>query len=124
MKKAVELLRFCVVGVIATAIHYGVYLLMLNWVNHNVAYTIGYVLSFCCNYWLSSVFTFKVKMSVRNVVNFAVSHLLNYLFGLLLLNVVIWTGMLAEDMAPLAVFIMVIPFNFIIVRYGLKRHFI
>ena len=124
MKKAVELLRFCVVGVIATAIHYGVYLLMLNWVNHNVAYTIGYVLSFCCNYWLSSVFTFKVKMSVRNVVNFAVSHLLNYLFGLLLLNVVIWTGMLAENMAPLAVFIMVIPFNFIIVRYGLKRHFI
>ena len=124
MKKAVELLRFCVVGVIATAIHYSVYLLMLNWVNHNVAYTIGYVLSFCCNYWLSSVFTFKVKMSVRNVVNFAVSHLLNYLFGLLLLNVVIWTGMLAEDMAPLAVFIMVIPFNFIIVRYGLKRHFI
>lgn len=124
MKKAVELLRFCVVGIIATAIHYGVYLLMLNWVNHNVAYTIGYVLSFCCNYWLSSVFTFKVKMSVRNVVNFAVSHLLNYLFGLLLLNVVIWTGMLAEDMAPLAVFIMVIPFNFIIVRYGLKRHFI
>ena len=44
-----ELIRFGIVGVIAVAIHYGVYWILQHWINVNVAYTIGY---FVINFFL------------------------------------------------------------------------
>ena len=52
-----EIARFGVVGVLATAIHYGVYLLLNPYMNANIAYTIGYVVSFICNFFLSNYFS-------------------------------------------------------------------
>ena len=54
-----ELIRFGIVGTTASAIHYGVYWVLQHWINVNVAYTIGYIVSFLCNYWLSAHFTFR-----------------------------------------------------------------
>ena len=45
-----EVCRFGIVGVLAVAIHYGVYWLLQRWINLNVAYTIGYIVSFIANY--------------------------------------------------------------------------
>ena len=53
-----ELVRFGIVGVTATAIHYGIYWLLMHVINVTVAYSIGYALSFICNFLLSSHFTF------------------------------------------------------------------
>ena len=77
------MLRFAVVGIAATALHYLVYYLLLSVLNPNMAYTIGYAFSFVCNYFLSSVFTFRVAMSWQRLAAFALSHLLNYLIGLI-----------------------------------------
>ena len=44
-----ELVRFGIVGVTATAIHYGIYWLLMHVINVTVAYSIGYALSFICN---------------------------------------------------------------------------
>lgn len=40
-----EVLRFDIVGVISTALHYGIYWVLQHWIEVNVAYTIGYALS-------------------------------------------------------------------------------
>ena len=45
-----ELIRFVIVGTISTALHYGIYWVLQHWMNVNIAYTIGYALSFLCNY--------------------------------------------------------------------------
>lgn len=115
-----EIVRFVLVGLLATAIHYAIYYVLLSATGHNLAYTIGYIISFVSNFILSSLFTFKVSLSVHRLAGFAMSHLLNYLIQIVLLNVFIWMGVSAS-IAPLPVFVIVVPLNFLLVRYALKR---
>ncbi len=72
-----EVIRFSFVGLLVTAIHYGVYLFFNLWIQASVAYPIGYLLSFICSYLLSNYFTFKTKPNVKNGFGFALSHLIN-----------------------------------------------
>ena len=115
-----EIVRFGIVGVLATAIHYVVYCLLLGIVGHNLAFTIGYVVSFFCNYVLSSHFTFNVPMSVNKLMGFGMSHLTNYLIQMCLLNVFLWLGV-KEIIAPLPVYAVAVPINYLLVRFVLKR---
>lgn len=115
-----EMVRFGIVGVVATAIHYGVYYLLLTLLSPTLSYTIGYAVSFCCNYVMSSLFTFRVGMSVKKAASFGVSHVLNYLIGVGLLNLFIALGV-DEEIAPLPVFVLVIPINYLLVRFALTN---
>jgi putative flippase GtrA len=115
-----EMFRFAIVGVIATGIHYGIYLLLNEWINVNIAYTIGYVVSFCCNLWLTAHFTFKTEVTVKRTGGFILSHVVNFLLHIGLLSMFLWMGM-SEQLAPIPVYCIAIPINFILVRTVFKR---
>ena len=115
-----EAVRFGIVGVAVTAVHYVIYLLLLPVMNGSVAYTIGYVLSFVLNYYLTSHFTFKKKSSVRNGIGFIASHAVNYLLHIILLNVFIAVG-ISEQLAPIPVYCIAVPVNFLLVRLVFKK---
>lgn len=119
-ERLAEIIRFGMVGVLATAIHYAIYYLLLPVADHNVAYTVGYVISFVCNYVFSSLFTFRVAMSLQKLVNFGVSHALNYLIGIALLNAFVLLGVPLE-LAPLPVFVLVVPVNYLLVRFAITH---
>ena len=58
-----EVIRFGIVGIISTILHYGVYWVLQNWIEVNIAYTTGYVLSFLVNYWPSRcVYEYSVRL--------------------------------------------------------------
>ena len=61
LKKLPEFIRFVMVGVFATALHYGIYFLLQKFINVNIAYTLGYALSFIANFYLTAYFTFGKK---------------------------------------------------------------
>ena len=111
-----ELLRFGIIGVLATATHYGIYLLAMGLIGINIAYTIGYALSFIVNYYLSAIFTFKSKASIKSGLGFLLSHMINYGVHFGLLNLFIEMR-LAPTLAPIPVFLIAIPLNFILVRF-------
>ena len=115
-----ELIRFGIVGVIATAIHYGVYWLLMHWLYVTIAYSIGYVVSFVCNFLLTSYFTFRKRASVKKGLGFSVAHGVNYLLHVLFLHFFLWLGV-SKSMAPIPVFAMVIPINFLLVRFVFKK---
>ncbi len=115
-----EILRFGIVGVIATVLHYAIYWILQHWINVNVAYTIGYLLSFVANYFLSAQFTFREKTTKRNGIGFAGAHLFNYLFQMGLLNLFLWLGV-SKALAPLPVYCIAVPVNFILVRTVFKK---
>ncbi|MBP5337905.1 MAG: GtrA family protein [Prevotella sp.] len=117
-ERVYEIVRFGIVGVAATAIHYAVYYALLGLSGHNVAYTIGYVVSFACNYVLSSLFTFRVKMSTGKLMGFGMSHLINYLIQVVLLNLFVWLGV-SPVWAPFPVFAIAVPVNYLLVRTAL-----
>lgn len=115
-----EIIRFGIVGVIAVAIHYGVYWVLQHWINVNMAYTLGYFISFLFNYYLSAHFTFKESTSTRNGAGFAGAHIFNYFLQIGLFNFFLWIEM-HRLLAPFAVLLIAVPTNFLIVRFVFKH---
>lgn len=115
-----ELLRFGLVGVVATLIHYVIYWLLKQYNDYNIAYITGYVISFVCNFFLTSYFTFRAKVNVKRGVGFFCVHMFNMLFQIILLNIFVWIG-LRQDIAPLFVFAIAIPVQFFLVRFVFKN---
>lgn len=121
-----EFIRFCIIGVVATFIHYGIYYALIKcfhvekelWLN--IAYTIGYLVSFGCNLWLTAHYTFKTQVNLKRAIGFAASHGVNYVLHLAFLNLFLWMG-LAPTIAPWLVFCCVVPINFILVMTVFKR---
>ena len=124
--KTGEFIRFVIVGTIATGIHYGLYLLLIRalpvdgtiWTN--IAYAIGYLVSWFCNLWMTAHFTFKTSLSFRKGIGFAVCHLINFGLHLLFLNIILHIG-IPEKWAPIPVYCLVVPINFILVRTVFKK---
>ena len=122
-EKLGEIIRFGIVGALATAVHYGIYLgLLWLWpmMNPSVAYSIGYLGSFIGNFLASNYFTFKTKPSAKKGIGFALSHGVNYVLHIGMLNLFLWLGV-SDEWAPIPVFCIAIPVNFLLVRFVLKR---
>lgn len=120
-KKLVQFIRFVFVGGVATVIHYGIYrfLQLLN-IQYNIAYTLGYVISFVFNFFASSYYTFKTNPNTKRIVGFAIAHGFNYFLQMALLNLYINLG-IDKTIAPLFVYVITIPTNFVFVKYALKN---
>lgn len=115
-----RIVRFGITGSLSTLIHYGIYLLTLLWFSPTIAYTLGYGVSFCVNYVLTTLFTFKKRPSSKNAAGFAASHVLNYLLEIGILNAFLYYGM-EKRLAGILVIIVVVPVNFLILRFVFVR---
>ncbi|MDR0896085.1 MAG: GtrA family protein [Prevotellaceae bacterium] len=115
-----EFIRFAVVGVMATGVHYGAYWGLQFFLPVNVAYTIGYIVSFILNFYLTAFFTFRRSPSWRKGVGFGGAHLVNYLLHIALLNLFLGLGV-GRQLAPLPVYAIAIPVNYLLVRFVFKR---
>lgn len=112
--------RFVLVGGTATVIHYAIYLgLKSLGMQLNIAYTLGYGLSFIFNYIASNYFTFNEKPNAKNGIKFVGAHCCNYLLQMVLLNIYLFLGV-PEAIAPIGVFVIAIPVNFVLVRTAFK----
>lgn len=117
-----EFIRFAIVGVIATLIHYAIYYLLKFVINYNLAYTIGYALSLLLNFYLSSVFTFREKPTFAKFFGMSAAHGVNYLLHIILLNLFVYLG-ISKSLAPIPVYAIVVPINFILVRFAFKSKY-
>ena len=87
-----QFVRFAIIGGLSSAVHIGIYYLLLLWTNANVAYITGYVLSFIGNFFLTTYFTFRTKPSWKRFIGFSGSHAVNFLLHVVLLNVLLYLG--------------------------------
>lgn len=115
-----EFLKFGLVGVVSTITHYAIYYVMLRSVNTSIAFSIGYGLSLILNFILTTYFTFGVKPTALKGMGFTISHLINYLLQLSFLNLFLIWGM-TKQLAPIPVFTVCIPINFLLVRFFVKK---
>ena len=72
-----EIVRFALVGGLATVLQYGFYIIFVHAVGVPAVPStmISYALSFIVNYILSSYFTFHTKPTAKNGLGFTLSHL-------------------------------------------------
>lgn len=118
--KKAQFFRFSIIGVLAFLIHYVVYWVCYHFLSEGAAYTIGYVLSFFCNFYLSSHFTFRSKTTASKGVGFACAHALNYLNHIVLLHIFLWLG-INRAWVPIPVNCIAVPINFLMVRFVFKH---
>ena len=119
-----QIVRYGIVGTVSTGIHYGVYLLLMfllgdlgvqQTLNANISYAGGYLIGFCVNYVLTTYFTFKTKASKKNATGFTVSHVLNYLIEMGVLNLLLYWGV-EKSIAGLIVIVVAVPINFVFLK--------
>jgi putative flippase GtrA len=115
-----EALRFIIVGVTCTVLHYALYYAMQLCINVNIAYTIGYVISFIVNFYFTSWFTFGTSPSWKKLFGMGGAHVVNYGLHIILLNLFIYIG-IPQEWAPIPVFAIAIPVNFLLVRFVFKH---
>ena len=120
LKQIPELLRSVLLGLVATGLHYGIYFVLQKFIQVNVAYTLGYVLSFVANFYLTAYFTFGQPPSWKKAFGFGGAHLTNYLIHIGLLNLFLRLGF-SRPLAPIPVFLIAIPVNFLLVRFVFKQ---
>ena len=114
-----EILRFAMVGGLATAIQYGVYIVFVAAVGVPAVPStiISYAISFVFNFFLSSIFTFHTSPTAKKGVGFTISHLIN--MGMQTGMVAIFKGITGPDLALLPAMAICIPLNYLMVRYAL-----
>lgn len=115
-----EILRFCIVGVVATVIHYVVYLLLKQWMLQVVAFAIGYIVSFIANFFMTARFTFRKEATARKGAGFLVAHIINFILQTSLLQLFLWLGV-NENYAPIPVYCIAVPINFLLVRHVFRK---
>ena len=118
-----EIARFGIGGITATLIQYGIYYIFNQWIGcgATTSLSIGYAISFIFNFFLSNYFTFKTTPTVKKGLGFGLSHGINYLLQIAFLNLYMWIG-IPEAIAPIPMFVTVVPINFILVRFVLKSN--
>ena len=118
--KLLEFIRFGIVGTLAVGVHYGLFYVLLPYMEKNLAFSIGYAISFLGNFFLSSYFTFRVKPSWPRFLKFGTSHGINYVLNIVLFNLFCWLG-IPVKWAPLPVYAVAVPLNFLLVRFALTK---
>lgn len=130
-EKLGEVIRFGIVGGLATVLQYVIYLAMMPVLNHFIprmgdhslattANTIAYIVSFIFNFIASTRYTFKVKANAKRGAGFTLSHVVNYMMQTVCLNLFVGLG-LAKQWAMIPTLCICIPVNFLLVRFFLKK---
>lgn len=114
-----EILRFAIVGGIATLIQYCVYIVFVAAVGVPAVPStiISYAISFVFNFLLSSLFTFHTKPTAKKGLGFTLSHMIN--MGMQTGMVAIFKGLIGPDLALLPAMAICIPINYLLVRFAL-----
>lgn len=118
MKKEIihTFVKFGMVGVFATILHYGIYWVLQRFIEVNVAYSVAYFFAFIANFYLTSYFTFGTSPSWKKLFGMGGAHVVNWLLQLGLLNTFLWMGV-SKEWAPIPVFVISVPVNFLLVRF-------
>lgn len=116
-----QFLRFCINGCLAVAIQYAVYWLLLRMdCEVNIAYTLSYLVSFCCNFIITSYWTFHSRPTWKRLTGFGSSHIINYFVQLGFLNLYLWID-IPKEIAALLAMGSAVPFNFLMLHFVYKQ---
>ena len=115
-----ELLKFCITGGVSTITMYVCYYVLLKYLGTSIAFTLSYIVAFVINYILTTTFTFNVRATSKNGIGFVVSNVINYILSLAFLHLFIFMGV-SKTLAPIPMYAVCIPINFLIVRFVMKR---
>lgn len=118
-----EVVRFSITGFVAVLIQYCAYYILVTSCNliPVLSTLISYVISFIINFYLSNFFTFHSSPTGKKLLSFALSHSINLILQMLLVE--IFSNFMDQRIALIPALIICVPTNFIFVRFALKSKY-
>lgn len=113
-------LSFLVGGGLNTGLTYCLYLFLSYLINYQVAYAIAYAAGIVFAYFFNSKIVFKVEHSWVGMLIYPSIYLVQYIFGALLLGLLVEYLHLHKAIAPLLVIVLLLPSSYLLNKIVLK----
>jgi putative flippase GtrA len=112
---------FLIGGGLNSALSYGVYLLLVLFMDYQEAYLLAYLLGIASSYWINSVFVFHAPLSMAGLMKFPLVHIVQYTASAGLLWVLVEWADVSSTIAPLLVTVTLVPVSFFLSRMVLRQ---
>lgn len=113
-------INFLIGGGLNTGLTYCLYLLLSYVIDYQIAYAIAYVAGIVFAYFFNSKVVFKVEHSLIGMLVYPTIYLVQYIFGALLLNLLVEHLHLHKAIAPILVILLLLPSSYLLNKIVLK----
>lgn len=111
-----EFIRFVIIGGINTGSTYFIYLLLLNFLNYSISYTVSYLFGIVISYFLNTYVVFKEKISLKKFIKFPIVYIVQYLINIIMIYIFVENFEFSNKVVPLLTIIITIPVTYTISR--------
>ena len=113
-------ISFLIGGGLNTGLTYCLYLLLSYLIDYQIAYAIAYMAGIVFAYFFNSKVVFKVEHSLLGMLIYPTIYLVQYIFGALLLNLLVEHLHLHKAIAPILVILLLLPSSYLLNKIVLK----
>jgi putative flippase GtrA len=112
--------RFVIVGGINTALTLALFVAAEQFMSYHLAYTLSYVAGIAIAFFLNSRYVFHTPLSLDRALRFPLVYLVQYVYGAIVLAVMVERFAIHSFVAILTVVMTSIPLSFVLSRVLLK----
>lgn len=113
--------RFAAGGLFNTAATYLIYLGLVQVMAYQWAYLVAYALGVVIAYLLNSLLVFRVPLSLGRASTYPIVYVVQYAMAAGLLALAVEVLQISEEIAPLAVLVIMVPVSYVLNRLMLAR---
>lgn len=106
--------RFLGIGIINTIFAYIIFVILLQFLNYNISYTTSFIATIVLSYFLNTKYVFKQKTSLSKFIKFPLVYIVQYLFGIVVLNILNIHFNISNYINMLIITIVSVPLTFIL----------
>lgn len=108
-----RLIKFLTVGAVNTIVSYVTFMMLIEFVNYNVSYSVSYCIGIVTSYILNGSWTFNKSLSIRGLITYPVVYLAQFFSGWVILKVAVEVYNFTESEAYIASMLVSIPVGFL-----------
>ncbi|OKK03560.1 hypothetical protein AMK26_18985 [Streptomyces sp. CB03234] len=114
-----QFVTFAVIGLVNTAVYYGVYATLNIWLPYLAAHVIGYTVSVVGSFLLNSYITVRTRPTWRAFARYPLSGAANVVGSGILLHLAVSRLGMDENLAAIAAGVAVTPLSFLLARWAI-----
>lgn len=117
-----EFSRFVMVGVVNTAVYYGIYLVLLHALSlpYLAAHLIGFVVSLNVSFFLNTRLTYRTRPTLKKYLLYPLTQAVNISVSTVLMYVFVDLFHFNSSLAPFAALLFTVPITFVVTGKILK----
>ncbi|MFM9591948.1 GtrA family protein [Streptomyces scabiei] len=116
-----QIVTFALVGVVNTAVYYGLYLLFLHWMPYLGAHVLAFTMSMTGSFFLNARFTYRTRPTLRKFLLFPLTNATTFLLTTTGVYVIVDVLHAGHRFAPLLASGAAVPVTFVVSRSIMLR---